>query len=74
MADVFVSYASEDREKAAEVARILEARQLTVWWDRKITLGLSFDEVIERELLACRSAIVIWTAHSVASKWVRREA
>ena len=74
MADIFVSYASEDREKAAELARVLEARQWTVWWDRKIDLGLSFDEAIERELLACRCAVVLWTARSVASKWVRREA
>jgi TIR domain len=74
MADIFISYAREDREKAGELARAFEKRQWTVWWDREIALGLSFDEVIERELLACRCAIVLWTASSVASRWVRREA
>jgi hypothetical protein len=74
MADIFISYANEDRDKAEELARLLAERRWTVWWDRQIGLGLSFDEVIERELRACRCAIVLWTARSVASRWVKREA
>lgn len=74
MADIFISYAKEDREKAGELARLLEQRQWTVWWDREIAIGLSFDEVIEREILAGSCVIVLWTAHAVGSKWVRREA
>src|SRR5262245_50318748 len=74
MADIFISYAKEDREKAHELARLLEQRHWTVWWDRKIEIGESFYKVIEREILACRCAIVLWTRASVASDWVRGEA
>jgi len=74
MADIFISYAKEDRDKARDLARALAERNWTVWWDRQIAIGLSFDEVIERELRACKCAIVLWTTHSVASRWVKGEA
>ena len=50
MANIFISYASEDRNKAEELAQALGTRGLSVWWDRKIPLGKSFDEVIEKAL------------------------
>jgi hypothetical protein len=52
----------------------LSARGLSVWWDRKIPLGKSFDEVIEKALSESKCAIVLWSAMSVASEWVRNEA
>jgi len=74
MADIFISYAKEDRDKARELARLLEERHWTVWWDRQIEIGQSFDKVIERELRACSCAIVLWTTRSLESDWVRGEA
>ncbi|HET9831249.1 MAG TPA: toll/interleukin-1 receptor domain-containing protein [Vicinamibacterales bacterium] len=74
MADIFISYAREDRDKARDLARALEERSWTVWWDREIAIGRSFDEVIEGELRACKCAVVLWTPRSVASRWVRGEA
>jgi hypothetical protein len=74
MADIFISYAKEDRDKARELARLLEERHWTVWWDRQIEIGQSFDKVIERELRACSCAIVLWTTLSLESDWVRGEA
>lgn len=50
MADVFISYAREDRARAKRLAGALEARGLSVWWDREILAGQAFDEVIEAEL------------------------
>lgn len=74
MTDVFVSYASEDRERAGQLAQALGARGWSVWWDRKIIAGQAFDQAIERELETARCVVVLWSAHSVESEWVKNEA
>lgn len=74
MADVFISYASEDRETARKLAGVLEAQGWSVWWDRKIVAGQTFDQVIERELETSKAAVVLWSRNSVASEWVKNEA
>jgi hypothetical protein len=74
MADIFLSYASEDIALARALARVLGARGWDVWWDHKIPPGMTYVEVIEHELEAARCVIVIWSVHSVASEWVKREA
>ena len=74
MADIFVSYATEDRERARTLAQALEERGWDVWWDREIPLGRLYDDAIEQALAAARCAIVLWSKTSVASEWVRSEA
>lgn len=74
MSDVFLSYASEDRERAAQLAHALDQQGWSVWWDRKIIAGQAFDQAIERELEAARAVVVLWSAHSIASEWVKNEA
>ena len=74
MSEIFISYASEDRARAQMLADALSARGWSVWWDRKIPLGKSYDEVIEKALAQAKCVIVLWSAVSVASEWVRNEA
>jgi hypothetical protein len=72
--DVFISYAKGNRSRAAELASILETKGWSVWWDRDILPGRTFDDVIEEELTGARSVVVLWSAESVKSRWVRAEA
>jgi len=72
--DIFVSYAREDRDTVSTLAAHLEATGWTVWWDRQILAGKEFDTVIETEIGQARCVLVVWSAHSVDSRWVKTEA
>ena len=72
--DVFISYAKGDRSRAAELASVLKTKGWSVWWDRDILPGRTFDDVIEEALTGARSVVVLWSAESVKSRWVRTEA
>ena len=72
--DVFISYAKGDRSRAGELASVLETKGWSVWWDRDILPGRTFDDVIEEALTGARSVVVLWSAESVKSRWVRTEA
>lgn len=74
MADIFISYASEDRERARLLAAVLEQHGWSVWWDRKIPVGKSFHQIIEEAIDQARCVVVIWSKYSVSSDWVRNEA
>ena len=50
MADIFLSYASDDRERIAPLVAALERQGWSVWWDRSIPPGRNFDEVLEEEI------------------------
>ena len=74
MADIFVSYAREDRAKVEPFVALLEAQNWTVWWDREINPGAAFSRVIEREISLAKCVVVLWTNRSVSSDWVQAEA
>ncbi|MEL6415401.1 MAG: toll/interleukin-1 receptor domain-containing protein [Pseudomonadota bacterium] len=74
MADIFISYKSQERENAKTLASALEAKGFTVWWDRDLATGDNYRKVIEKELNSARVVIVIWSTSSVASQWVLDEA
>ena len=71
--DVFVSYAREDRSVAEQLAHALSANGLRVWWDRDLVAGSEFTAVIEAQLLGATVVIVLWSADSVRSSFVRDE-
>ncbi len=74
MADVFISYASEDRDRVRPLAEALLRRGLSVWWDRALIAGDDYARVIERELAAAKAVIVVWTQSAAESAFVRDEA
>ncbi|MBX3308547.1 MAG: TIR domain-containing protein, partial [Nitrospira sp.] len=74
MSDIFVSYASEDRDRVKSLAQALKRKGWSVWWDRRIPIGRSFDEVIEEALDASKAVVVVWSQTSVKSQWVKNEA
>ena len=72
--DIFVSYSAEDRTRVEPLVQELEAAGLSVWWDRQIDAGTSFDRTIEEQLAAASCVLVVWSTASVESDWVREEA
>ena len=74
MADVFLSYAREDRETAERLAHAIEKHGWSVWWDRHVPAGKRFDEVIAESLASARCVVVLWSDAAIASDWVGEEA
>ena len=74
MSDIFISYAREDRAKAELLAKALEEKGWSVWWDRTIPPGKTFDQVIEEAISAARCVVVLWSEESIKSDWVKEEA
>lgn len=74
MSDIFLSYKTEDRQRAKIIAKAIEQYRYSVWWDRIIPPGRSFDKVIEEELDAAKCVVVLWSKDSVMSDWVKEEA
>jgi hypothetical protein len=72
--DIFVSYSNSDRAHAKALAEALKQHGWSVWWDREIPIGRTWDEVIEKEISKARSILVLWFPSSVASDWVKNEA
>jgi hypothetical protein len=74
MSDLFISYAAADRETAEQLAARLESEGWSVWWDREIPIGTSFDVAIDQALKEARAVVVLWSPASVVSEWVKSEA
>lgn len=74
MAQVFLSYDRGDSGKAEAVALALENAGHAVWWDRHIKGGRRFSEEIEQALSRADAVVVLWSAKSIESDWVRDEA
>jgi TIR domain-containing protein len=74
MSDIFISYARADKDRAEHLAEAFSRQGWSVWWDREIPPGKSFDETIENALNSARCIIVLWSRDSVSSRWVKTEA
>ncbi len=74
MSNVFISYAKEDAAFAGTLAEALQRVGFSVWWDRHIPPGKTWDDVIGRALDAAACVVVLWSQTSIQSRWVREEA
>lgn len=74
MSDIFISYASEDVAVVRQLVYLLEKHDWSVWWDRSILAGSSFDRAIEEAIDKAKCIIVVWSEKSAISSWVRAEA
>lgn len=71
---VFISYARADREAVTHLTDALSAAGQQVWWDALIEGGEAFARTIESALDLADAVVVVWSAQSVHSDWVRDEA
>lgn len=74
MADIFISYAREDRNWVRGLAQALEGEGYSVWWDPNLLPGTRYRETIEKELEQAYASIVVWSSDSIQSDFVRDEA
>jgi len=74
MADIFISYAREDRDKAIALAKSLKARGLPVWGAWKIPAGEKFRKAISEALERAACVVVLWSSAAINSDWVLDEA
>lgn len=75
MAKLFLSYSRKDAGRARRFTEWLERQGHDVWRDDDdIGGGASFSSEIEKALNECDAVLVLWSADSVQSAWVRDEA
>jgi len=74
LTDIFVSYASDERERLRPLVEALEAQGWNVWWDKHFLSGNHIGDIIAAKLDEARCVIVAWTKLSADSDWVAGEA
>lgn len=74
MADVFISYKREEREKAKALAEAIVKRGYSVWWDVDLLPGDRFAKEIDAVIGKAKAAIVLWSKAAIESDWVIAEA
>ena len=74
MAEVFISYASEDRDRVLDIVKRLQTRSIDVWIDRyKIPGGSEWSSEIVRGIKSCTVLLLVTSRHALESKNVRKE-
>jgi adenylate cyclase len=72
--DVFISYARPSEEQAHRIAGQLRQEGFSVWRDDELPAHRSYSDVIEERLKSAKAVVVLWSAESAKSHWVRAEA
>lgn len=71
---LFVSYSRTDLAHARPVIDLLEQAGFDVWWDGRLEGGENYLQTTEHALETSDCVVVLWSATSVNSHWVRDEA
>jgi TolB-like protein/Tfp pilus assembly protein PilF len=71
---LFLSYSREDEVYARRLASALEHAGYTIWWDALIEGGEAYSRSIADALEKADVIVVLWSARSIESDWVRDEA
>ena len=74
MADIFISYAHEDKERVRLLVDALTSQGWSVFWDSRIPAGGNWRDYISKISSQSCCMVVVWSRHSVASEWVIEEA
>ncbi len=73
MPGIFLSYARFDSELGERIVAGLRALDVECWWDRDMP-GVDWPREIERQIDSMSALVVVWTAASKESRYVRAEA
>ncbi|HUP93378.1 MAG TPA: toll/interleukin-1 receptor domain-containing protein [Burkholderiales bacterium] len=74
MTDVFVSYASPDRDLAFRIVAYLEKENIACWVaPRDVPPGLEYGDAILRGIEQSRACVLVLSEHSNDSQFVRKE-
>jgi hypothetical protein len=71
--DVFVSYASADKDEAKQIREAIESAGGKVYMDQKLTPGSDFADEIRTALRSSRQLWLLLTPSSLKSDWVLSE-
>lgn len=72
--DIFISYAREDKERVKRIVAAMEKQGWRVFWDRDIPVGQTWRSYIGNALENACCIVVVWSKHSIESRWVPQEA
>jgi hypothetical protein len=72
--DVFISYASEDKEFACSLHKALINAKISVWFDKvELKIGDSLRGKIDEGLRKCKHGIVILSPNFIKKRWPQNE-
>jgi hypothetical protein len=73
MADVFISFASDDAERVERIHARLVQRGFDVWWMRNLLPGDSPIKTVSRELVVAKNVLLAWSRSAEDSPYVEGE-
>src|SRR5438045_3425160 len=72
--EVFLSHSSHDRKTASQIANVLRAHGIRVWYSRTSLRGAQqWHDEIGAALNRCNRFVVLLSKPATRSKWVKRE-